>query len=88
MTKIKMHIFKAKLPFYPPCKVKCRLQNKVSTQRQHQLTRGKFFLTRLSIVRIPPLAGVYKKKATILGTLTHQMLFQGKDTNGAASNEK
>ena len=57
-------------------------------QRQHHLTRGKFFLTRLSIVRIPPLAAVHKKKATLLGTLTHQMLFQGNDTNGAASNEK
>ena len=44
-------------------------------QRQHQLTRGKFFLTRLSIIRIPPLATVHKKKATLLGTLTYQMLF-------------
>ena len=26
-----MHISKAKLPFYPPCEVKCRLQNWVST---------------------------------------------------------
>ena len=31
MTRIKLHIFKAKLPFYPPCEVKCRLQNEVST---------------------------------------------------------
>ena len=30
MTKIKMHISKAKLPFYPSCEVKCRLQNGVS----------------------------------------------------------
>ena len=31
MTRIKMHIFKVKLPFYPPCEVKCGLQNRVST---------------------------------------------------------
>ena len=31
MTKIKMHISKVKLPFYPPCEVKCELQNRVST---------------------------------------------------------
>ena len=31
VTKIKMHIFKVKLPFYPPCEVKYGLQNGVST---------------------------------------------------------
>ena len=31
IARIKMHILKAKLPFYPPCEVKCRLQNGVST---------------------------------------------------------
>ena len=31
MARIKMHIPKAKLLFYPPCEVKCRLQNGVST---------------------------------------------------------
>ena len=31
MTRIKMHISKVKLPFYPPCEVKCGLQNTVST---------------------------------------------------------
>ena len=31
MTRIKMHISKVKLPFYPPCQVKCRLQNGVLT---------------------------------------------------------
>ena len=31
MARIKMHIPKTKLPFYPPCEVKCRLQNGVST---------------------------------------------------------
>ena len=31
MTKIKMHIFKVKLPFYPLCEVKCGLQNRVLT---------------------------------------------------------
>ena len=31
MAIIKIHIPKAKLPFYPPCEVKCRLQNGVST---------------------------------------------------------
>ena len=38
MARIKMHIPKAKLPFYPPCKVKCRLQNGVSTNsKSHSL---------------------------------------------------
>ena len=32
MTKIKMHISKAKLSFYPPGEVKCKLQNDVSTE--------------------------------------------------------
>ena len=31
MARIKMHILKVKLPFYPPYEVKCRLQNGVST---------------------------------------------------------
>ena len=31
MTRIKIHIFNVKLPFYPPCEVKCGLQNMVST---------------------------------------------------------
>ena len=31
MTKIEMHIFKAKLSFYPPSEVKCGLQNEVLT---------------------------------------------------------
>ena len=29
--RIKIHISNVKLPFYPPCEVKCRLQNGVST---------------------------------------------------------
>ena len=33
MTRIKMHISKMKLSFYPPCEIKCGLQNKVSTLR-------------------------------------------------------
>ena len=32
MARIKMHISKAKLPFYPPYEVKYRLQNGVSTE--------------------------------------------------------
>ena len=32
MTRIKIHISKAKLPFYPPSEVKCKLQNEVSTK--------------------------------------------------------
>ena len=32
MARIKMHIPKAKLLFYPPCEVKCMLQNGVSTE--------------------------------------------------------
>ena len=31
MTRIKIHISNVKLPFYPPCEVKCGLQNMVST---------------------------------------------------------
>ena len=31
MARIKMHIPKEKLPFYPPYEVKCRLQNGVLT---------------------------------------------------------
>ena len=31
MTRIKMHIFNVKFPFYPPYKVKCGLQNGVLT---------------------------------------------------------
>ena len=31
MAKIKMPISKVKLPFYPQCEVKCKLQNEVST---------------------------------------------------------
>ena len=33
MTRIKIHISKVKLPFYPPCEVKYGLQNGVSTTR-------------------------------------------------------
>ena len=32
MIRIKIHISNVKLPFYPPCEVKCRLQNRVSTE--------------------------------------------------------
>ena len=31
MTRVKMHIYNVKLPFYSPCEVKYRLQNRVST---------------------------------------------------------
>ena len=33
MTRIKMHISNVKLPFYPPCEVKCGLQSRVSTRQ-------------------------------------------------------
>ena len=36
MARIKMHIPKAKLPFYPPYEVKYRLQNGVSTELRIQ----------------------------------------------------
>ena len=36
MVRIKMYIFKAKLPFYPPYEVKYRLQNGVSTELRIQ----------------------------------------------------
>ena len=35
-----MHIPKAKLPFYPPCEVKCRLQNGVSTKCSRLCTKA------------------------------------------------
>ena len=47
MTRIKMHIFKVKLPFYPPSEVKCRLQNEVSTHpAPHLLQFVHFFLIK------------------------------------------
>ena len=43
MTRIKIHISNVKLPFYPLCEVKCRLQNRVSTiaKIQANLVRNK-----------------------------------------------
>ena len=46
MARIKMHIPKAKLPFYPPCEVKCRLQNEVSTAKQ-QFGHNEFHILEL-----------------------------------------
>ena len=37
MTRIKMHISKAKLPFYPPYEIKCGLQNRVSTTVMYRI---------------------------------------------------
>ena len=39
MARIKMHIPKEKLPFYPPCEVKCRLQNGVSTRMPNEILK-------------------------------------------------
>ena len=39
MTRIKIHISNVKLPFYPPCEVKYRLQNGVSTPRGRTLDK-------------------------------------------------
>ena len=39
MTRIKMHISNVKLPFDPPCEVKCGLQNRVSTASGPLLAR-------------------------------------------------
>ena len=38
MTRIKIHISNVKLPFYPPCEVKCGLQNRVSTGKTSVLS--------------------------------------------------
>ena len=38
MTRIKIHISNVKLSFYPPCEVKCGLQNRVSTCACHCLS--------------------------------------------------
>ena len=39
------------------------------------------------MVRIPSLTAVHKKKDTFLGTLIHQMLCQGKETEGNFNKE-
>ena len=46
MARIKMHIPKAKLPFYPPCEVKCRLQNGVSTPYKIVSDNGTLFINK------------------------------------------
>ena len=43
MARIKMHIPKAQLPFYPPCEVKCRLQNWVSTTSHLRISQSTTF---------------------------------------------
>ena len=40
MARIKIHILKEKLPFYPPYEVKYRLQNKVSTSEFEAMVIG------------------------------------------------
>ena len=53
MARIKMHISKAKLPFYPPCEVKCRLQNGVSTVKRSE---ARFKSRQLDSVAPPSLS--------------------------------
>ena len=53
MARIKMHIPKARLPFYPPCEVKCRLQNGVSTL-------GRFFFLVVGLGLDMKWAGLYQ----------------------------
>ena len=48
MTRIKMNISKVKLPFYPPCEVKCGLQNRVSTLK-HMLSIQKSSLDKTGL---------------------------------------
>ena len=48
-----MHIFKAKLPFYPPSEVKCRLQNEMSTKREK---------IRIMATKLPKMGGEKKKE--------------------------
>ena len=52
MARIKMHIPKAKLPFYPPCEVKCRLQNGVSTVSNYMLLPQRTREERLHMARL------------------------------------
>ena len=47
MTRIKMHISKAKLPFYPSCEVTCGLQNEVSIGEESDQF---YFLCKLSLL--------------------------------------
>ena len=49
------------------------------TSNTNQL--GAYLFTKLSIVRILPLAALHKKD-TLLGAFTHQILFQGKGSVG------
>ena len=57
MTRIKMHISKVKLPFYPPCEVKCELQNRVSKQNQIQniSNQTRVILKRLNMYNLSKL---------------------------------
>ena len=46
MARIKMHIFKVKLPFYPLCEVKCGLQNRVLTDESNK--KNEFLRNQIS----------------------------------------
>ena len=46
-----MYIFKVKLPFYPPCKAKCRLQNGVSTNSKEYLIDIKFDICLIGVAK-------------------------------------
>ena len=51
-----MHISKVKLPFYPPCEVKCRLQNRVSTdilRQQQGLLQGLGQVVGMPFLELP-----------------------------------
>ena len=67
MARIKMHISKAKLPFYPPCEVKYRLQNGVSTKTQAKDQRKQLHMTEIELAILRQLvldlkAGLQKVK--------------------------
>ena len=59
MARIKMHIPKAKLPYYPPCEVKCRLQNGMSTiipKRTLGMTQMPMRQSLLKLLVVEPVA--------------------------------
>ena len=56
MTRIKIHISKMKLPFYPSCEVKCGLQNRVSTK-----SCFKHMISKWSVCGVPNNEGVILK---------------------------
>ena len=78
IVRIKMHIFKAKLPFYPPCEVKYKLQNGVSTVETfspwREKPQDKLRIILLYQIEITTLRDTTWVKKTSLFLFTHYSL--------------